>query len=95
MSKHPSKARSLLEVTTLFEPTRLAATHLADAYAQVAPLRSRSPRQPPEVTVETDAPAAQPDFRYSPRFPRIDASSRYASLCSTEAILPKIPEMRL
>ena len=43
----------------MFEPTRLAATHVADAYAQVVPLRSRSPRQPPEIMVETDAPAAQ------------------------------------
>jgi hypothetical protein len=43
----------------MFEPTRLAATHLADAYAQVVPLRSRSPRQPSEVTVETEALAAQ------------------------------------
>ena len=26
----------------MFEPTRLAATHLADAYAQVVPLRLRA-----------------------------------------------------
>jgi len=43
----------------MFEPTRLAATHSVDAYAQVVPLRSRSLRQPPEVTVEIEALAAQ------------------------------------
>lgn len=43
----------------MFEPTRLAATHVADAYAQVVPLRSRSPRQPPDVTVEVDAVVAK------------------------------------
>jgi hypothetical protein len=43
----------------MVEPTRLAATHVADAYAQGVPLRSRSLRQPPEVTVEIEAPAAQ------------------------------------
>ena len=59
MSKHSSRARTTLEVTIMFEPTRLAATHLADAYAQVVPLRSRLPRQPPDVTVEVDALAAR------------------------------------
>jgi hypothetical protein len=31
-----------LEVTIMFEPTRLAATHWVDAYAQVVPLRLRA-----------------------------------------------------
>jgi hypothetical protein len=39
-----SKARRMLEVTIMFEPTRLAAEHLADAYAQVVPLRQRACR---------------------------------------------------
>ena len=37
-----SKARRMLEVTIMVEPTRLAAEHLADAYAQVVPLRQRA-----------------------------------------------------
>jgi len=45
-----------LEITIMFEPTRLAATHLADAYAQVVPLRLRavpSPvATPPELAKE-------------------------------------------
>ena len=44
----------------MFEPTRLATRHLADAYAQVVPLRSRSQRPSAEVTVEVDAPVATP-----------------------------------
>ena len=43
----------------MFEPTRLAAMHIADAYAQVVPLRSRSLRPPPEITVEVEALAAK------------------------------------
>ena len=43
----------------MFEPTRLAATHLADAYAQVVPLRSRSPRSLPEVKGQAEALASQ------------------------------------
>ena len=42
MSKPKSTARPPLEVAIMFEPTRLAATHLADAYAQVVPLRLRA-----------------------------------------------------
>jgi hypothetical protein len=57
MSKHTSKARAMLEVTIMFEPTRLATMHVADAYAQVVPLRSRSRRPLPEVKVEAEAPA--------------------------------------
>jgi hypothetical protein len=57
MSKHTSKARARLEVTIMFEPTRLAARHLADAYAQVVPLRSRARRPLPDVKVEAEAPA--------------------------------------
>ena len=41
----------------MFEPTRLAARHLADAYAQVVPLRSRARRPLPDVKVEAEAPA--------------------------------------
>jgi hypothetical protein len=42
MSDKERPARRTLEVTVMFEPTRLAADHLADAYAQVVP-----PRQVP------------------------------------------------
>jgi len=56
MSNPKNPARPPLEVTIMFEPTRLAATHLADAYAQVVPLRLRavpSPvATPPELAKE-------------------------------------------
>jgi hypothetical protein len=42
MSKGERKARRTLEVTIMFEPNRLSAEYLADAYAQVVPLRKRS-----------------------------------------------------
>ena len=42
MSKQASKARRALEVTIVFEPSRLAADYLAEAYAQIIPLRIRS-----------------------------------------------------
>ncbi len=42
MSKRESKARRTLEVKIVFEPSRLAAEYLADAYAQIIPLRLRS-----------------------------------------------------
>lgn len=42
MSKPERKARKTLEVKIMFEPSRLAAEYLADAYAQVAPIRRRS-----------------------------------------------------
>ena len=35
------RAQRALEVKILFEPTRLATKHLADAYAQVVPLQRR------------------------------------------------------
>lgn len=41
MSKPKRNARPALEVTSMFEPSRLAAEHLADAYAQLVPLRLR------------------------------------------------------
>ena len=37
-----SKARRMLEVTIMVEPTRLAAERLADAYAQAVPRRQRA-----------------------------------------------------
>ena len=39
MSNQERHARRTLEVTVMFEPTRLGADHLADAYAQVVPPR--------------------------------------------------------
>ena len=41
MSKGERKARRTLEVGIMFEPSRLSAEYLADAYAQVVPLRKR------------------------------------------------------
>lgn len=47
-------ARKPLEVTVMFEPSRLAAEHLADAYRQLVPLRTRTVhRCEPEVRSET------------------------------------------
>jgi hypothetical protein len=49
-----------LEVTIMFEPTRLAATHLADAYAQVVPLRLRAapvPKATPPMVAQEHAVA--------------------------------------
>ena len=40
MSKRKPTARRALEVTVVFEPSRLSNDHLVDAYAQVVPLRS-------------------------------------------------------
>lgn len=46
-------ARKPLEVTIMFEPSRLAAEHLADAYRQLVPLRTRTIRRSePEVGSE-------------------------------------------
>ena len=51
-------ARKPLEVTIMFESSRLAAEHLADAYRQLVPLRTRTVhRSEPEVSSETQ-PAA-------------------------------------
>ncbi len=60
MSKPKSTVRPPLEVTMMFEPTRLAATHLADAYAQVVPLRLRTapvPAVTPPVVAQENAVA--------------------------------------
>ena len=59
MNKPKSKARHVLEVTIMFEPTRLAARHLADAYTQVVPLRARGRRPLPDVEVESAVPTPQ------------------------------------
>jgi hypothetical protein len=40
MGKVKRNARKTLEVKIMFEPSRLAADHLADAYNQLVPLRS-------------------------------------------------------
>ena len=49
MSTQQRRTSSRLEVAVMFEPSRLAADHLADAYARVVPAVSRRSR-----------PAAQP-----------------------------------
>jgi len=47
-------ARKPLEVTIMFEPSRLAAEHWADAYRQLVPLRARTVcRSEPAVRSET------------------------------------------
>lgn len=45
MNKVEGKIRTRLEVTLMFEPSRLAAEYLADAYAQVIPVRKWSKRR--------------------------------------------------
>jgi hypothetical protein len=49
MSKPKRPSRRTLEVTIMFEPSRLASEHLADAYARLVPLRRHgtSPRVSP------------------------------------------------
>ena len=58
-----SKARRMVEVPIMFEPTRLAAEHLADAYAQVVPLRhgARKPLEssPEAVSESWDLPSVR------------------------------------
>ena len=46
MNKPKSKARQSLEVKIMFEPTRLAAAHVADAYVQVVPTPHRVAKIP-------------------------------------------------
>ena len=58
MSKPKRPARKPLEVTVMFEPNRLALTHLIGAYRQVVPLRHRSvptPSDPPAVATRKAA----------------------------------------
>jgi len=49
MGRSKQKTRNPLEVTTMFEPSRLAADHLVEAYRQVVPPqgRKRKPGEPP------------------------------------------------
>ncbi len=54
MSQAKRNARKTLEVKIMFEPSRLTAEHMADAYSQLVPLRSRkTTRDQPEVGSET------------------------------------------
>jgi hypothetical protein len=63
MSKVKSKARRLLEVTIVFEPSRLATTYLAKAYAQVVPLHScggpLTPREHIQPLLNEDTPSGR------------------------------------
>lgn len=54
MNKPQRNARQPLEVTIMFEPTRLAAAHLADAYAQVVPTLRRPAKAPAVAVALTD-----------------------------------------
>jgi hypothetical protein len=44
MSTRQRRTSARLEVAIVFEPNRLAADHMADAYAQVVPVLSRRSR---------------------------------------------------
>ena len=54
MSENKRSARKPLEVTVMFEPSRLATEHLIDAYRQLVPLRQRKSLPPPSSA--PDAP---------------------------------------
>jgi hypothetical protein len=57
MSKPKRPARRTLEVTIMFEPSRLASEHLADAYAQLVPLRHHGTS--PQVSPDRSDPDAE------------------------------------
>jgi len=62
MSQQKSQARNPLEVTIMFEPSRLAAMHLVDAYSQVVPLRRRATSTPGRLSpraMETQSTASR------------------------------------
>ena len=42
MGKRRPKARRALEITIMFEPTRLSGEYLIDAYGQAVPMRPRA-----------------------------------------------------
>jgi hypothetical protein len=44
MRTQQRRTSTRLEVTVVFEPSRLSADHMADAYARVVPVVSRRPR---------------------------------------------------
>jgi hypothetical protein len=44
VGKRRPKARRALEITIMFEPTRLSGEYLVDAYSQTVPMRPRSIR---------------------------------------------------
>lgn len=59
MRKSTRHTQRTLEVTIMFEPNRLAAEHLADAYAQLVPLRRRKVAPPtPRNTPGREGPVS-------------------------------------
>lgn len=60
MGRSKQKARNPLEVTIMFEPSRLAADHLVEAYRQVVPPQGRK-RKPSESSVDEFVPETQAD----------------------------------
>ena len=60
MGKVKRNARKTLEVKIMFEPSRLASEHLADAYSQLVPPRSRkaNPSKDEPTLAETGADRA-------------------------------------
>ncbi len=58
MGRSKQKARNPLEVMIMFEPSRLAADHLVEAYRQIVPPQGRK-RKPGESPVDESAPEVQ------------------------------------
>jgi hypothetical protein len=55
VGKRRPKARRALEITIMFEPTRLSGEYLVDAYSQTVPMRPRAVRGLSERTDKRDA----------------------------------------
>ena len=53
VGKRRPKARRALEITIMFEPTRLSGVYLVDAYSQTVPMRPRPVRS---VSERVDKP---------------------------------------
>lgn len=60
MAQRVRRAETTLEVRVMFEPNRLAAACLADAYAQLVPVRRRSVHAIPRPSGPRSAPWPQP-----------------------------------
>jgi len=58
MGRSKRKVENALEVTIMFEPSRLAVDHLAEAYRQVVPPQGRK-RKPGELAVDEVPPEIQ------------------------------------
>jgi hypothetical protein len=63
--KKPRASKKTLEVTIMFEPTRLANKHVAEAYTQVAPVKRLASQYPAPVARAAPAEATPPQERMS------------------------------